>query len=580
MALVALDGTIDFLCWPCFDSPSLFAALLDPERGGAFTVRPLIDGARIYQTYLPDSNVLATRWMGEHASAEVLDLMTTPTRPGTEVSPCLIRRVRATRGRVRVSMRCAPRFDYARRLPTIRIAEGEASFRDDGHAAVRLTGEAELIEVDDGVEATVELDAGEQRDFVLDDAARPALSPHDIQAAVEATKHYWHAWARRSSYRGRWRDVVLRSAMALKLMTSNRWGSIVAAPTFGLPETPGGERNWDYRATWIRDASFSVYALIRLGYREEAMAFSRWAADRASGCRESLEVMYAIDGSEVPAEQTLEQLRGYGGAHPVRIGNGARHQLQLDIYGAMLDAIYLTNKYGEASSHADWRGACRIVDYVCRNWQRPDSGIWEVRDQPSANLHSRLMCWVAVDRAIRLATKRSLQAPFADWIKTRNALNEDIWTQFFDRERGHFVRNPETRDLDGSMLMMPLVRFIGSKDPAWLATLDAIGATLTDDALVLRYRRPDGLHGQEGSFAACAFWYVECLARAGRVAQARANFEKLVSYGNHVQLYGEEISARGEPLGNFPQALTHLALISAAFYLDRAIDGPREQWPA
>jgi GH15 family glucan-1,4-alpha-glucosidase len=265
----------------------------------------------------------------------------------------------------------------------------------------------------------------------------------------------------------------------------------------------------------------------------------------------------------------------------VRIGNAAADQLQLDIYGALLDSIYLSNKYGEAISYADWQGVRRVVDYVCANWQLPDAGIWEMRNSPTEHLHSRLMCWVAIDRAIRLASKRSLSAPFEEWIRTRNAINEDIWTEFWDADAGHFVRSKGGHDLDGALLMMPLVRFVGATDPAWLATLDAIGDQLADDGLVMRYDREDGLDGKEGSFAACAFWYVECLARAGRVDQARANFEKLLRYGNHLQLYPEEFDVRAGFLGNFPQALTHLALISAATYLDRAIDGlDGEQWRA
>jgi GH15 family glucan-1,4-alpha-glucosidase len=581
MALVARDGTIDFLCWPFFDSPSLFAALLDPELGGAFELAPLIDDARIVQSYLPDSNVLVTRWMGESSSAEVIDLMTAPTGHHDESPPRLIRRVVATRGTVRVRLRCAPRFDYARRQPTLAIDGGEVCFTATAMPAVRLRGAVAFSEAKGGAEASFELAAGASKDFVLDDAGSPRVDAEEIERAIEGTHRYWQAWVARSTYRGRWREAVIRSALVLKLMTSHRYGSIVAAATFGLPEAPGGTRNWDYRATWIRDASFTVYGLGRLGYREEAMAFTRWAADRAAKCGQgSLEVMYAFDGGSVPDETTLDHLAGYGGAGPVRIGNGAKHQLQLDIYGALLDSIYLTNKYGEAISHADWQGVCRVVGYVCKNWRLPDSGIWEVRSGPSANLHSRLMCWVAVDRAIRLASKRSLSAPFGEWIAARNAINEDIWSNFWDAERGHFVRNLETRDLDGSMLMMPLVRFIGSTDPAWLATLDAISAKLTDNGLVMRYDRNDGLDGREGSFAACAFWFIECLARAGRIDQARVNFEKLLTYGNHLQLYSEEFSGRAELLGNFPQALTHLALISAAFYLDRVMDGPKEQWPA
>jgi GH15 family glucan-1,4-alpha-glucosidase len=580
MALVALDGTIDFMCWPGFDSPSLFAALLDPDVGGAFELAPAISNARVLQRYLPDSNVLLTRWLGDEFSAETVDLMAAPAE-GDDYAPCLIRRVRVTRGRARFRLRCAPRFDYARVTPTVTINGEEALFQG-ASMSVRLRGAVELIAEPGAVSAGFTLEAGQQRDFVLNDAAQKPLDAAECDDVVSRTVRYWQEWAAHSSYRGRWRDAVMRSALLLKLATSRRHGSIVAAPTFGLPETLGGGRNWDYRATWIRDASFTVYALLRLGYRDEAMAFTRWAAERAETCPHgSLRVMYAVDGGLVPSEETLDHLSGYGGSRPVRIGNAAAEQLQLDIYGALLDAIYLTNKYGAAVSHAQWEGVRRVVGYVCSNWKRPDAGIWELRSHPAEHLHSRLMCWVAVDRAVRLAQKRSLAAPFLEWIETRNAISEDIWSNFFDEKLGHFVRNKGTQELDGALLMMPLVRFIGATDPAWLATLDAIGDRLSDNGLVMRYDGLDGLEGKEGSFAACAFWHVECLARAGRVEQARDNFESLLALGNHVQLYSEEVGVRGELLGNFPQALTHLALISAAYYLDRALDGSKNRlWPA
>jgi GH15 family glucan-1,4-alpha-glucosidase len=286
---------------------------------------------------------------------------------------------------------------------------------------------------------------------------------------------------------------------ALKLMTSRKRGSIVAAATFGLPETPGGSRNWDYRATWIRDASFTVYSLMRLGYQDEANAFTRWAAERAASCPKGLlEVMYAPDGGPVADERELGHLSGYGGARPVLVGNGASGQTQLDIFGALLDSIYISNKYGEAISHAGWQGVCRVVDHVCENWRKPDAGIWESRDGDRENLHSRLMCWVAVDRALRLAQKRSLSAPFKRWAEVRNEINEDIWEGFWDEEEGHFVASKGGKELDGAMLMMPLVRFVSSTDPAWLATLDAIGKRLARDGLVMRYDTEKAASRSEG----------------------------------------------------------------------------------
>ena len=579
MALVALDGAIDFLCWPNFDSPSIFAALLDPDVGGSFQLAPVIDNARVIQTYIPDSNVLITRWLGDAASAEVMDLMTGPVKSARGASR-LIRRVRVSRGKARFNLRCDPRPDYARARPRITVGNQEVTFKAAGAPELRLRGLTIFSEEETGATADFTLRAGETMTFVLDEAGDADLSKDDLDRLIEDTTRRWQTWAASSTYTGRWRDVVTRSALVLKMMTSRKHGSIIAAPTFGLPETPGGSRNWDYRATWIRDASFTVYSLMRLGYQEEAIAFTRWAAERAATCPHGrLQVMYAYDGGPVPKEVNLDHLKGYGGAQPVRIGNAAAEQIQLDIFGALLDSIYLSNKYGEAISHADWRGVCRVVDHVCDNWQKPDAGIWESRSDTSEHLHSRLMCWVAVDRALRLANKRSLNAPFERWTEVRNAINDDIWVNFWNDEVGHFVRRKGSRDLDGAILMMPLVRFIGSTDPAWLATLDAIGERLADDGLVMRYDHEDSAARNEGSFAACAFWYVECLARSGRVEQARMNFEKLIAYGNHVQLYAEEFSPRADLVGNFPQALTHLALISAALYLDRAIDGHKgQQW--
>lgn len=580
MALVARDGAIDFLCWPNFDSPGIFLALLDPGKGGAFEISPDIADARTIQMYIPESNVLLTRWLGDTASAEIIDLMPSPDDNGECVCR-IVRRVAATRGSVTIRLKCWPRFDYARSLPQVTVDHRGAAFVGPDDLRLRLSCTVPLTSTDGGVAAEFTLKAGEQADFIFGDDDGIALGTNEVTQVIRETKHYWQRWAARSSYRGRWRDAVTRSALALKLMTSLKHGSIVAAATFGLPEAAGGGRNWDYRATWIRDASFTVYALMRLGYQQEAMAFTRWAAARTQDEEDGrLQIMYRIDGSPEFAESELDHLAGYGGARPIRIGNNAADQTQLDIYGELMDSIYISNKYGEAISHRGWRGVQRVVNHVCESWQQPDAGIWEVRNGPSEHLHSRLMCWVTVDRAIRLAQKRSLAAPFAQWVAARNDISEDIWANFWNDEKGHFVQSKGSDNVDGALLMMPLVRFISATDPAWLATLDAIGDQLADDSLVMRYRQDDGLEGKEGSFAACSFWYVECLARAGRLDEARINFEKLLLYGNHLQLYPEEFDMRGQFLGNFPQAFTHLALISAAFYLDRALDGHFGQWRA
>ena len=578
LALVAKDGAIDFMCWPNFDSPTIFAALLDPERGGAFELFPNIDDARVTQQYLPDTNVLLTRWMGADASAELTDFMAVKNGE-TDTPTTVARRLRVTRGEARFTMRCSPRFDYAREIAAPEVAGKVALWRPAQADGFRLSSNATLTALGNDVSASGLLKAGETADFILAGVDDDQIEVSEIDQFEAATIAYWQAWASQSTYRGRWREMVNRSALTLKLMTSRRHGSIVAAGTFGLPEAPGGSRNWDYRATWIRDASFTVYALMRLGYQEEAQAFNAWIGKRTTKCDAGgkLDIMYAVDGGRVPDEISLDHLRGYGGARPVRIGNKASKQFQLDIYGELMDAIYLSNKYGHAISHDGWQGVRDVIDYVCEHWRDADAGIWEMRREPQHFLHSRLMCWVAVDRAIRLANKRSLAAPFARWVDVRNDIYEDIWANFWSEEKGHFVQTLGGDSLDASLLLMPLVRFVSATDPRWLATLDAIGKTLADDGVVYRYKSADGLRGEEGAFSACSFWYAECLARAGDLKKARRVFEAVLNYANDLGLYAEEFDVRSQPLGNFPQAFTHLALISAAYYLDRELDRRNDQ---
>jgi len=373
--------------------------------------------------------------------------------------------------------------------------------------------------------------------------------------------------------------MINRSALMLKLLISRKHGSIIASPTFSLPEEIGGARNWDYRFTWIRDGAFTLYALIRLGFVEEAEAFIEWLKGRLSDDAERgpLQVMYGIDGRQKLDEITLDHMEGYQASTPVRIGNAAHRQLQLDIYGEMLDSIYLANKYGDPISHAGWRDVQRILAWLGKNWQRPDEGIWEVRGGAREFLHSRLMCWVAFDRALRLAQKRSLSAPLHEWLSARDAIRKDIFNNFWDEELQSFVQSKGTKDLDASVLLMPLMRFISPVDPVWRSTMHAIQTRLVEDTLVYRYEAQrtcvDGIPGGEGSFTACSFWYIECLARAGDLEKAQLLFEKMLGYANHLGLYSEQLGSNGRHLGNFPQAFTHLTLISAATYLDRVLSG-------
>ncbi|MGX7002016.1 glycoside hydrolase family 15 protein [Caballeronia sp. KNU42] len=586
-ALVSTEGVIDFMCFPRIDSPTVFGSLLHPERGGAFSITPAFEVSRTKQMYLPETNVLLTRFMSAQAVCEVIDFM--PVADADDdaqaTSNCVVRIVRAIYGDMQVRMRCAPRFDYARGgHETAQVDNNTLCFTPAGAPAESLTLDATVplsIDHDDAV-ASFDLKQDETACFIFGAQSEPMRKSRPCKEALSDTIDYWREWSGQSTYRGRYREVVMRSALLLKLLSSRATGAIVAAPTFGLPETSDGGRRWDYRYTWIRDAAFSVYALLRLGYIGEARNFKNWIAERNKQCDSdgSFSVMYAVDGEEPPEEEAVPELYG-SGAEPPLIGNAARDQTQLDIYGALLDAIYLYNKYGEAISYDGWRHVTRTVNFVAENWQQGDQGIWEFRNGGRPLLHSRLMCWVAMDRAIRLAQKRSLPAPFAEWNAVRDAIHNDIYTHFWNDEIQSFVQTPDSKALDASTLMMPLVRFIGPKDPRWLSTLDAIGRELGIDPLIFRYTRGDeldGLPGEEGGFSACSFWYAEALVRAGRVNEGRLVFEKMLAYANHVGLYSEEVAISGEALGNFPQALTHLALISTAFQLDRSLDGAHPQW--
>jgi GH15 family glucan-1,4-alpha-glucosidase len=450
-----------------------------------------------------------------------------------------------------------------------------------------------LQRVENGVVADFTLGEGEVATFVLrglgpEDAPGQCPACGEAEDLFRATVSYWRRWLSRCTYTGRWRETVQRSALTLKLLSFEPTGAIVAAPTCSLPEAIGGVRNWDYRYTWIRDAAFTLYALLRIGFTEEAAHFRDWLQQRwqenVSHGRGPLQVMYAIDGRAEMPEHILDHLEGYRGSRPVRIGNAAYHQLQLDIYGELLDSIYLYNKYVEPVGYDGWTRIRRLVDWLCDNWKQEDEGIWEVRGGPRHFVHSKVMSWVALDRGLRLADKRSFPADRARWLKVRDDIYEDVMAKGWDSRRGAFVQAYGSGNLDASTLLMPLVFFVAPNDRRMLQTLDAIRRPpreggLAADGLLYRYdpsAAPDGLPGQEGTFNMCSFWLVEALTRAGhtdpaRLDDARLLFEQILGYGNHLGLYAEETGPSGEALGNFPQALTHLALISAAFNLDRAL---------
>jgi GH15 family glucan-1,4-alpha-glucosidase len=590
VALVGKDGTIDWLCLPRFDSPSVFAALLDDQKGGRFSIAPESGEWSTKQFYWPESNVLVTRFLSEAGVGQVTDFMPVGVAPDVQGRHQVVRRVQAVRGQMRFRLLCQPAFDYARAAHQVSIGPEGALFESAG---LRLgLGTRQALRQEGGaVSASFTLAEGQSATFVLGVLSSVCgcdslLSETEAEALVGGTVDYWHRWLSQCTYRGRWREIVQRSALALKLMTYAPTGAIVAAPTCSLPEGIGGERNWDYRYTWIRDAAFTLYGLLRIGFTEEARQFMEWLTERAQegGPGTPLQIMYGIDGRHTLTEESLAHLEGYRGSAPVRIGNGAYEQLQLDIYGELLDSVYLYNKHGAPISYKLWLHLRHMVDWLCENWQRTDEGVWEVRGGQQHFVYSRLMCWVALDRALRLADKRSFPADRQRWLQVRDQIYEEIMSQGWSRERQAFVQHYGSTSLDAANLMMPLVFFLSPNDPRCLATLDATleppsRGGLVSNSLVYRYNveeAQDGLKGEEGTFNICTFWLVEALTRAGRsdrryLERARVIFEEMLGYANHVGLYAEETGPRGEALGNFPQAFTHLALISAAFNLDRAL---------
>lgn len=586
IALVGLNGSIDFMCFPDFDSPSIFAALLDAEKGGSFSLTPVFKEMKTKQLYLPDTNVLLTRFLSEEGVSETTDFMPVEELySGKE----LIRRVTSIRGNVCYKMCCSPSFDYGRNQHSVKkISDTEYIFTSTGTQATQLRMQATVPLKIDGNNITAEfiLKPGETADFLLEHIEKESVQDRDLEEfatkSLFDTVNYWKHWVDDSKYSGRWRDIVNRSALVLKLLTSHNYGSIIAAATFSLPESIGGTRNFDYRYTWIRDASFSMYALIRLGYTKEAGAFMHWVERACQDIKgqNRLGIMYSIDGHRKLEEYELENFEGYKKSSPVRVGNEAYGQLQLDIYGELLDAVYLYNKYGTPISHDFWKDLEKQLDWLSDNWDQPDEGIWEVRGGRRKFLHSRLMCWVAFDRAIKICKARSF--PLNDeWKVQRDIIYDSIYKDYWNEEKQSFMQYPGADTVDASSLLMPLMRFISPKDPRWLSTLERIEEKLVSDSLVYRYRpevaAPDGFVSHEGTFSMCSFWYVECLSRAGQLEKARFYFEKMLGYANHLGLYSEQLGFKGEHLGNFPQAFTHLGLISAAYNLNEQLNDSRNK---
>jgi GH15 family glucan-1,4-alpha-glucosidase len=590
---VGLDGSIDWFCTPHFDSPSVFAALLDDTKGGRFRVSPTSDDVNCRQFYWPDTNILITRFLSVDGVGEVTDYMPTSGRRDAHAHHRLVRRVKGIRGTARFRMECFPAFNYARDGHTTYMSEPGAVFSSTG-LKLGLRSTIPLLETDTGVTAEFELEEGDSVEFILAELRCECLDPlcvsdEDPDELLSNTVDYWHDWIGKCTYTGRWREQVRRAALALKLLTFAPTGAIVAAPTTSLPEVIGGERNWDYRYTWIRDAAFSMFALVRLGFIDEAAEFMAWIEARCQDVKPdgSLQIVYGLDGSQELKEEILDHLEGYRGSGPVRIGNDAHGQLQLDIYGELIDSVYIYDSYGAPISYDFWLRIRKLVEFVCENWQRKDESIWEVRGGRRHFVYSKMMCWVALDRAIRLADTRAFPSDRARWSAIRDQILEDLMENGWNKDRQAFAQSYGADGLDASALMMPIMRVISPTDPRMISTLDAINKStknggLVSNGLVFRYNPNtgvDGLEGEEGTFNICTFWLVDAMTRAGlldskqryRLAEARLDFQQMLTYANHLGLYAEETGPRGEALGNFPQAFTLLGLIAAAYNLDRAL---------
>ncbi|MGW3808301.1 glycoside hydrolase family 15 protein [Micromonospora sp. NPDC005113] len=592
-ALVARDGTIDWFCAPRFDSPSIFAALLDRRRGGYFRISP--DGINYVskQLYLPDTPILITRFISPDGVGELIDFMPVAGDQVTDQHR-LVRMLRVIRGSMRFRIECRPRFNYGRTHHDLELRAEGAAFRSSAmtltvnavHPVERFVDDSDIHDICNDLLMFATLGQGDTGGMVVETASTHgprAIPPDEVESMFQQTHDYWRRWLGRSSYSGRWREMVERSAITLKLMTYAPTGAMIAAPTAALPEKVGGTRNWDYRYTWIRDTSFSVHALLGLGFTEEASRYTEWLDERVHEAGDNdvpLKIMYRVDGTPVPPEEILDTFEGYRGSGPVRVGNSATDQLQLDIHGEVLYAMHVADEQGIRASHEVWRCTAKVVDWLCDNWNQPDAGIWESRGHPRNYTYTRMMSWVAFDRAIRLAARHGRPGNTIRWGQQRDAIYNQIMGYGYDPSRRSFVQSYGESVLDAALLTMPSVGLVTPTDPMWQSTLRAIEDELVSDSLVYRYdpaASPDGLPGDEGTFNMCTFWYVEALACAGRLDDARLAFEKMLTFSSHLGLYAEEIASSGEQTGNFPQAFSHLSLINTAAALDQLLDRQRKQ---
>lgn len=577
-ALVSKQGSIDFLPFTRFDSPTVFGALLDKNNGGHFSIQVNDGEVNHKQLYLPDTAILLTRYLSDKGIAELTDYMPVAADGRQMV---MVRKLKIIKGKHTFRIELKPRFNYGKSGFVAEKNKNSLVIRSDENKkpAFQILSDIDFQPDDNRLFAEINLETKDELKVVLissdetGDFGQIKSLKYYTETAFDETVLFWRNWIKKSSYKGRWQDVVNRSAITLKLLTSAKYGSTVAAATFGLPEKIGGERNWDYRFTWIRDAAFTMCTFLQLGYTDEARHFIEWIQERSHEIQSAndLKLMYKVDGATDLKERQLNHLEGYKNSKPVRIGNGAFNQFQLDIYGELIDTIYIYNKNAEPISYKFWLSLTKFIDFVCDNWQQKDRGIWEVRDDKREFLLSKVMSWVALDRGVLIAEDRSFPAPLDRWRKTRDDIFNDVFNNYWNEERKAFVQYRGAKTLDASALLIPLVRMLSPKEPRWISTLRAIEEELVTDTLVYRYKlddgASDGFSGEEGTFSMCSFWYIECLAKSGEIDKAVLSFEKMLGYANHLGLFSEQISLKGEQLGNFPQAFTHLGLISVAHQL-------------
>jgi GH15 family glucan-1,4-alpha-glucosidase len=577
VALISRGGSIDWLCWPRFDSASIFGRLLDLEKGGFFAIHPA-EAHDARRCYIEGTNVIETTFTTTSGTARLLDLMpvVTEEEKKTRLSPFrqLLRRIEIIDGEMPIELVYAPRPDYARITPRLE-QRGDSIHCAWGARVLNLRSDAKF-DIDQGTAtAQFTLRAGESRTFALGfDDHTPSVLPRLGDADIDGTIKFWQTWSSQLTYDGPHRALVLRSALVLKLLTYAPSGAIIAAPTTSLPELIGGVRNWDYRYCWLRDASWTVTALYDCGFADEGAAFVDWLLYSTRLTQPHLQMLYDVFGEARMPEKTLDHLAGYRGSRPVRIGNDAHGQLQLDVYGEVLCAIEEATRRGEKLDRYIQRLLRRLTEIVCDRWQEPDAGIWEKRGGARQHVHGKVMAWSALDSAQRIAKRCHMKIDDARVEKAKAEIKEMVMTRGFDAQRNTFVGVFGENAVDASLLFIPRIGFIDPTDPRMLGTIEAIRSDLGHDDLLYRYdtrETDDGLPAGEGAFLACSFWLVEALALANRIDEARKLFDDVVRRGNDLGLFSEEIDVHsGELLGNFPQALTHIALLTAALCLAEA----------